>query len=124
MPCSFSLWALLNCAPTPPFPSPTCLCHLRQQPFAYYIENYPMNEHMVLGFLSYDLLFALGLDRIYTANYFYAVLLFLAASLAACTSTRQFPNVRVRACAVIQQTLCHFVPTTITCPVPAQVSCA
>ena len=42
----------------------------------------------VLGFLTYDWIFTLQLDRIYTAPYFLALMALLAASLAACTSTR------------------------------------
>ena len=50
---------------------------------------------MVLGFLSTDLLLTLQLDHIYSAWYFYALLGLLAASLAACTSTRQLPAIKV-----------------------------
>lgn len=49
----------------------------------------------MLGFLSYDLLLNLELDHIYTAWYFYISLAWLAASLAACTWTRQWPAVKV-----------------------------
>jgi cytochrome c biogenesis protein ResB len=42
----------------------------------------------VLGFLTYDIIFRLHLDQIYTAPYFLGLMALLAASLAACTSTR------------------------------------
>lgn len=42
----------------------------------------------VLGFLTYDVIFKLHLDQIYTAPYFLALMALLGASLAACTSTR------------------------------------
>lgn len=42
----------------------------------------------VLGFLTYDIIFKLHLDQIYTAPYFLGLMALLAASLAACTSTR------------------------------------
>lgn len=63
--------------------------------FEYYVENYPTDGDKVLGFLSYDLIFLLDLDHIYTAWYFYATLGWLAASLMACTTTRQWPAVKV-----------------------------
>lgn len=42
----------------------------------------------VLGFLTYDIIFKLHLDQIYTAPYFLWLMALLGASLAACTSTR------------------------------------
>jgi len=67
----------------------------QNKPFDYYIENYPNVGPKVLGFLSYDVLFACQLDHIYTAWYFYITLALLGASLAACTLTRQWPAVKV-----------------------------
>lgn len=49
----------------------------------------------MLGFLDYNLLLTLQLDHIYTAWYFYLSLGLLAASLSACTYTRQWPVVKV-----------------------------
>ena len=63
---------------------------------AFYMEKYPDEAgHKVLGLLDYELLLTLGLDHIYTANYFYLSLGLLAASLMACTYTRQLPTVKV-----------------------------
>lgn len=50
-----------------------CACtsmngHACMQGLEYYQANYPMGPEMVLGFLSYDLLFFLQLDHIYTAS--------------------------------------------------------
>lgn len=42
----------------------------------------------VLGFFTYDVIFRLHLDQIYTAPYFLGLMALLGASLAACTSTR------------------------------------
>jgi len=54
----------------------------------------------VAGFVDWRLIQALQLDHIYTAGYFLGLLGLLAASLAACTATRQWPAVRVaRRCA-------------------------
>ena len=66
---------------------------------AFYMEKYPDEAgHKVLGLLDYELLLTLGLDHIYTANYFYLSLGLLAASLMACTYTRQLPTVKVGGC--------------------------
>ena len=47
------------------------------------------------GLFDYRLIWALQWDHIYTAGYFVLLLALLAASLAACTTTRQWPMVRV-----------------------------
>ena len=49
----------------------------------------------VAGFVDYHLIQLLQWDHIYTANYFLALLALLGASLAACTTMRQWPMVRV-----------------------------
>lgn len=59
------------------------------------MQNYPDGDNKVIGFVDYHLIQQLQWDHIYTANYFLALLVLLGASLAACTSTRQFPMVRV-----------------------------
>ena len=62
----------------------------------FYMDKYPDEVgRKVLGFLDYSLLLGLQLDHIYTANYFYFSLGLLAASLMACTYTRQLPTVKV-----------------------------
>jgi cytochrome c biogenesis protein ResB len=45
--------------------------------------------------LNFRLIWALQWDHIYTANYFLALMALLAASLAACSTTRQWPMVKV-----------------------------
>lgn len=67
----------------------------QNQSLAYYAEMYPNTGAKVIGFLTSDFILALQFDRIYTANYFLALMALLAASLAACTTTRQIPLVRV-----------------------------
>ncbi len=65
------------------------------------VQNYPDGPDKVIGFVDWQLIKALQWDHIYSANYFLALMALLAASLAACTSTRQWPMVRVaRRCAV------------------------
>ncbi|KAK9803576.1 hypothetical protein WJX72_001425 [[Myrmecia] bisecta] len=67
----------------------------QNKPLEFYVENYPDGPSKVLGFLTYRWIYALELDHIYTASYFLALMALLAASLAACTSTRQWPMVKV-----------------------------
>lgn len=49
----------------------------------------------MLGFVTWDLILGLGLDHIYATWYFAALVVLLGASLLACTSTRQWPIVKV-----------------------------
>lgn len=49
----------------------------------------------MLGFLTYDVVFKLELDHIYSASYFLVLLALLGASLIACTLTNQLPQVKV-----------------------------
>ncbi|GLI62081.1 hypothetical protein VaNZ11_004641 [Volvox africanus] len=67
----------------------------QNKPLDFYLTNYPEGPDKVLGFLTYDLILALQLDHLYSANYFYLAIGLLAASLAACTYTRQWPAVKV-----------------------------
>ena len=61
----------------------------------WYQQNYPDGAQNILGFLTWRWILALQLDHIYTASYFLALMALLGASLAACTSTRQVPMVKV-----------------------------
>lgn len=61
----------------------------------FYQDAYPSGANKVLGFLTYHWIYALQWDHIYTAPYFLGLMALLGASLAACTSTRQLPMVRV-----------------------------
>lgn len=68
----------------------------QNKPYDYYAQFYPSNgADKVFGFVTVDLITALQWDHIYTANYFLALLALLAASLAACTATTQWPAVKV-----------------------------
>ena len=67
----------------------------QNKPEEFYIEMYPSEGPKVLGFVTHDLIGFLQWDHIYTANYFLAILALLAASLAACTATTQWPMVKV-----------------------------
>lgn len=60
----------------------------------FYQANYP--EHPALfGFLSWKVILAIGIDRVYRTPWFLALLVLFGASLAACTSTRQVPMLKV-----------------------------
>lgn len=67
----------------------------QNKPLQFYLDAYPDGANKVLGFLTYNWIFALQWDHIYTSNYFLGLMALLGASLAACTSTRQLPMVRV-----------------------------
>lgn len=67
----------------------------QNKPYSFYVENYPDEGEKVLGFVTHKLIWALQWDHIYSADYFYLLLFFWAASLAACTSTNQWPAVKV-----------------------------
>ena len=62
----------------------------------WYVTNYPVDDP-ALGFIDYPLILNLGLDHIYTEWYFLGLLGALAASLTACTFTRQLPVWKVAA---------------------------
>lgn len=59
----------------------------------FYQENYP-EDPALLGFLSWRVILALGLDRAYTTWWFVGLLILFGASLAACTYTRQIPGLK------------------------------
>lgn len=67
----------------------------QNKPLQFYQSAYPDGPNKVLGFLTYNWIFALQWDHIYTSNYFLGLMALLGASLAACTSTRQLPMVKV-----------------------------
>lgn len=67
----------------------------QNKPMEYYVQNYPEEGQKVFGFLSYNVIFALQFDHIYSANYFLFLLALLGASLIACTMTTQLPMVKV-----------------------------
>ncbi|KAK9792693.1 hypothetical protein WJX73_002523 [Symbiochloris irregularis] len=67
----------------------------QNQTLQFYAEHYPDLPGKALGFLDYKVIWALQWDHIYTADYFLLLLATLAASLAACTTTRQWPMLKV-----------------------------
>ena len=65
----------------------------QDQSLNFYKENYS-ELNPLFGFLSWKLIIALGLDRLYNAWWFILVLLLFGSSLLACTFTTQLPSVK------------------------------
>ncbi len=62
---------------------------------AYYQETYPVNGPGLGGLLDWRVITALRLDTVYSSPAFLGACALLAACLAACTATRQWPAARV-----------------------------
>mgnify|MGYP006268110919 CR=1 FL=1 len=63
------------------------------QSVSFYQNNYP--EHpAVLGFLSWKVILAVGLDHVYTTWWFVSLLVLFGSSLTACSFTRQLPTLK------------------------------
>ncbi|KAG6552977.1 hypothetical protein Mapa_005314 [Marchantia paleacea] len=60
----------------------------------FYFDSYPEDEPL-FGFLTWRTILNFDLNHIYSSWYYLGLLLLLAASLMACTSTRQLPLVKV-----------------------------
>jgi cytochrome c biogenesis protein len=56
----------------------------------FYQQNYSITNP-IYGFISWELIFNLGLDHVYTTGWFLCLLLVLGVCLISCTITRQFP---------------------------------
>lgn len=66
----------------------------QDEPASFYQANYP-EQPALFGFLTWRVILRLGLDHVYRTPWFLALLIFFGASLAACTSTRQWPMLKV-----------------------------
>ena len=62
----------------------------QDEPLAFYQQNYASNAP-IYGFISWNLILALGLDHVYTTWWFLSLLVTLGVCLISCTITRQFP---------------------------------
>ena len=65
----------------------------QDQNLAFYQQNYP-ESNPILGFISWKLIIALNIDKVYTSYWFIALLLLFGLSLLSCTLTVQFPVLR------------------------------
>jgi cytochrome c biogenesis protein len=63
------------------------------QALSFYQSNYP-EDPALFGFLTWKVLFTLGLDHVYRTWWFLALLILFGSSLTACTFTRQFPALK------------------------------
>ncbi|MFP4133808.1 MAG: cytochrome c biogenesis protein [Halothece sp.] len=63
------------------------------QSVTFYQNNYP-EDPAVLGFLSWQVILALGLDHVYTTWWFVSLLVIFGSSLTACSFTRQIPTLK------------------------------
>ncbi len=76
----------------------------QNRPLEFYTSSYPEGTSLLGHIFSYHGLLFLQWDHIYTANYFLGLMALLAASLAACSATSQWPQVSccpaTRPCAV------------------------
>lgn len=59
----------------------------------FYQNNYP-EEPALFGFVDWNLILTLGLDRVYRTWWFLSLLVLFGSSLTACTFTRQFPALK------------------------------
>ncbi len=64
------------------------------QTLDFYRENYPLRPAL-FGFLTYKVILAWGLDRVYGTWWFLTLLILFGASLITCTFYRQIPLLRV-----------------------------
>jgi cytochrome c biogenesis protein len=60
---------------------------------SFYQANYPENPAL-FGFLSWEVLLAIGLNHVYSTWWFLSLLVLFGTSLTACTFTRQFPALK------------------------------
>ncbi len=59
----------------------------------FYQNNYP-EEPALFGFVDWNFILTLGLDRVYRTWWFLSLLVLFGSSLTACTFTRQFPALK------------------------------
>ncbi len=65
----------------------------QERSLQFYQANYP-EDPALFGFLSWKVITALSLDRVYKSWWFLSILILFASSLSACTLTRQFPALK------------------------------
>jgi len=65
----------------------------QDQNIVFYKENYP-EINPLFGFLSWETIINLNLDKLYTAWWFLIILFLFGSSLLACTFTNQLPSIK------------------------------
>lgn len=66
----------------------------QDKPISFYETNYPIMKPM-FGFLNSDLILFLGLNRVYSTNWFVCIVILFGLSLLSCTFSRQIPSLRL-----------------------------
>jgi cytochrome c biogenesis protein len=61
---------------------------------SFYELNYPLNKPL-FGFLSSKVILSLGLDQVYQAWWFIAIIILFGSSLISCTFSRQLPSLKL-----------------------------
>jgi cytochrome c biogenesis protein len=60
----------------------------------FYELNYSKNNP-ILGFLTFELILFLGFDHVYSAPWFFMIIILFGGSLVSCTITRQLPSLKL-----------------------------
>ncbi|KKJ01101.1 cytochrome c biogenesis protein [Prochlorothrix hollandica] len=63
------------------------------EPLSFYQENYPESPAL-FGFLTWKVIWLLGLNEVYRTGWFLGLLILFGTSLTACTFTRQLPALK------------------------------
>jgi cytochrome c biogenesis protein len=62
----------------------------QEKPITFYELNYPITKP-VLGFINSNIIINLGLNHVYTTNWFVILISIFGISLMSCTFARQIP---------------------------------
>ena len=66
----------------------------QEKPISFYEVTYPLSKP-VAGFINSDFIISLGLDHVYTTNWFLILLFLFGSSLLSCTLSRQVPSLKL-----------------------------
>nr|YP_009420244.1 c-type cytochrome biogenensis protein [Cryptomonas curvata]ASO75732.1 c-type cytochrome biogenensis protein [Cryptomonas curvata] len=66
----------------------------QEKSVSFYEVTYPLSKP-IAGFVTSDLILFLGLDHIYTTNWFLILLFLFSSSLLSCTLSRQIPSLKL-----------------------------
>jgi len=66
----------------------------QEKNISFYETTYPLSKP-IAGFINSDFILFLGLDHVYTTNWFLILLFLFSASLLSCTLSRQIPSLKL-----------------------------
>ena len=66
----------------------------QEKTISFYETTYPITRPIV-GFITSDFILSLGLDHVYTTNWFLTLLFLFGSSLLSCTLSRQVPSLKL-----------------------------